>query len=156
MKITIRQATPIDAPSISRLIIDSITQFVIHDYSDQAKSLLIESMSIENIAKNIVQSIDYRVAERNKELVGVLAVKSSNHIFHLFVDDRFHRKRIAQRLWRNWLSLSEIETATVNSSEYGIPFYQSLGFTREGPVYEKDGVVCYPMVFKPLPNEIDD
>ena len=65
---------------------------------------------------------------KDGEIVGFIAIKNENHIFHLFVHKEFHRQGIAKALWefvKNSFDVSEME---VNSSLYAIKVYESFGF----------------------------
>lgn len=91
------------------------------------------------------------VAKKEGKLVGMLGVRSANHISLLFVDAAYHRQGIGKALV--YTAAGEIkgrksETITVNSSPYGLPFYKNLGFTETDGEKHTDGITYYPMAVK--------
>jgi len=147
----LREADFADAESISLLMIPVVKEYVINEYSEQGKKIILQSMSVENIQSNLKSHYRYFLAENEGddgvEVVGILGIKNEDHIFHCFVHRDFHRKKIANKLWIYWLQQNSPKQVSVNSSRYAINFYQSLGFEASGECFEKNGVVCYPMVF---------
>ncbi|MDR0951847.1 MAG: GNAT family N-acetyltransferase [Oscillospiraceae bacterium] len=68
----------------------------------------------------------------------------------LFVDGQYHRKGIATALMNemvNALKAEGITRITLNSSPYGIPFYERYGFKATDCVQHKDGLIFTPMEF---------
>jgi len=153
-KIEIRRALKSDALSISELIIPLVKDFVSGDYSEQASNIVLNSMAVKRIESNIESSIEYFVAVEEKQIIGVLGIKQENHIYHCFVDQQYHRQGIARSLCRYWLSESRAHKITVNSSKYAVEFYKSLGFGGGKDIFEKNGVICYPMVLLKTPPNI--
>ncbi len=147
----IRLAAPTDAKAISQLMIPVVKKYVCNEYSKQGEQIIVSSMSAENILTNINSEYRYTLAEINKKLVGVLGIKTENHIFHCFVDEKYHRQNIGQQLWHHWLNDANASRVTVNSSKYAIKFYQSLGFIAVDEQFEKKGVVYHPMILQRTP-----
>lgn len=137
-----------DAQAINKLIIPLVEEFISHEYTEQGNVFVLSSMSEENIRVNIDKGFEYFIAKDDQRVVGVLAIKESNHLYHCFVDKNYHRQKIGEQLWNYWLSDTKAEEVTVNSSKYAIKFYESLGFIYSGEVFEKNGIVSYPMIFK--------
>jgi len=137
-----------DAQAINKLIIPLVEEFISHEYTEQGNVFVLSSMSEENIRVNIDKGFEYFIAKDDQRVVGVLAIKESNHLYHCFVDKNYHRQKIGEQLWNYWLSDAKAEEVTVNSSKYAIKFYESLGFIYSGEVFEKNGIVSYPMIFK--------
>ncbi|HOO26856.1 MAG TPA: GNAT family N-acetyltransferase [Lachnospiraceae bacterium] len=85
----------------------------------------------------------------NGTIIGILGVRSKNHISLLFVDSGYHHQGIATALLkkmfyyvRNELSIHEM---TVNSSPYAIDFYHKIGFFDLGNEITTDGIRYTPM-----------
>lgn len=146
--IKIRKAISADAPAISKLMIPLVTEFVSYEYTEQGTAVMLTSMTPEVICSNFDQAFEYFVAEENNKIVGVLGIKQGNHLFHCFVDKNHHRKHLGKKLWQHWFADAKPERVTVNSSRFAIKFYQSLGFSSNNEIFEKNGVTCYPMVYK--------
>jgi N-acetylglutamate synthase-like GNAT family acetyltransferase len=158
MKLNIRKATVNDAAAISRLLIPLVKKFISHEFSTEGEKNMLASFSGVAIEKNISGDFEYFVALEMGELgglasadtsiIGVLGIKSSNHLYHCFVDSNYHKQNIGSRLWDFWLlqqNRNQLEKITVNSSKFAIGFYEKIGFARSTEVFEKNGVTCYPM-----------
>jgi N-acetylglutamate synthase-like GNAT family acetyltransferase len=95
----IRVATIDDAPLISALVCDLAKEFIAHEFSQEAASLLLGSMDESSIKRHMESSYRYHVAEENSEVAGVVAVRDNSHLYHLFVSKRFQGQGLARRLW---------------------------------------------------------
>lgn len=87
---------------------------------------------------------------QNSYLVGVIALRTGQHISLLFVRERFHHLGIAKRLVEIAVNFvadgnPEIRAVTVNSSPYAVKFYQKVGFVPLGPEKTADGIRFTPM-----------
>lgn len=84
-----------------------------------------------------------------KALAGVIAVRDTTHIYHLFVMPEFHRKGVAAKLWErakaNALASGNKEGFSVRSSEFAVPVYERFGFCVIGSRAEKGGIAFVPM-----------
>ena len=91
------------------------------------------------------------VAVRNEELVGLISLRSGNHISLLFVDERYHRMGIGTLLLRHlqeyMLRNTKYQKLTVFAAPYGVPFYYRMGFVDMGKETRKDGIIYTPMEF---------
>lgn len=148
-KSTIRRARPEDARKISELILR-----VAHCFSSSASGEVapwfLESIMPSVIAGNINHpKFNYLVAFVGEALVGVVAVRDTMHVHHLFVAPEFHRKGLAAKLWTrakaDALAAGNKEGFSVRSSEYAVPVYERFGFRIIGARAQKDGVVFVPM-----------
>ncbi len=86
-----------------------------------------------------------------RKIVGMISVRSVNHISLLFVDEAWQHRGIASGLMRylcDYLIEEEGQThVTVNSSPYAIEFYHRMGFTDTDDVQESQGITFTPMKF---------
>jgi len=91
------------------------------------------------------------VALDGDRIVGLISLRSGNHISLLFVDEEYHRRGIGSLLVRNLqnylLQNSRYEKMTVFASPYGIPFYHRIGFRDTGNQTKRDGIIFTPMEF---------
>ena len=91
------------------------------------------------------------VAVAEGKIVGLISLRSGNHISLLFVDEAYHRRGIGRALVRYlqeyMLQNTKHTTITVNASPYGIPFYHQLGFHDTGAKTTKEGIIYTPMEF---------
>ena len=81
----------------------------------------------------------------NNYLVGVVALRTGQHISLLFVRDKFHHLGVARKLMNVAINTVIIENpqvraVTVNSSPYAVGFYKKLGFVPLGPEQRADGI----------------
>lgn len=81
----------------------------------------------------------------NNYLIGVVALRTRQHISLLFVRDKFHRLGVARKLMNVAINAVVIENpqvraVTVNSSPYAVGFYKKLGFVPLGPEQRADGI----------------
>lgn len=91
------------------------------------------------------------VAVADGRIVGLISLRSGNHISLLFVDEEYHRRGIGSALMRYlqeyMLQNTRYEKLTVNASPYGVPFYHQLGFRDTGKEMTKEGIIYTPMEF---------
>ena len=91
------------------------------------------------------------VALDGEKIVGLISLRSGNHISLLFVDDKYHRKGIGSALIKclqeHLLKNTRYEKMTVFASPYGIPFYHKVGFRDTGKQTKREGIIFTPMEF---------
>jgi ribosomal protein S18 acetylase RimI-like enzyme len=145
----IRAATADDAPRISTLVHDLAGKYIVHEFSEEGASRLLESMSVAAIRTYLESGYRYHVAEENGELAGVIAIRDNRHLYHLFVSECFQGKGVARRLWESAkaasLDAGNPGVFTVNSSRYAVGLYEKFGFVRQSEAVDVSGVICIPM-----------
>lgn len=144
----IRTATPEDAPAISALVSSLSGYFLADPDHPEAAAAFFRTITPEAIAGFIEGGrFVYHVAEDGGRLAGAVGVRDGSHLYHLFVDERFHRRGIATRLWEHALAEAGYPARfTVNASLFAVPLYERLGFTAAGDAVVKDGIAFQPMV----------
>ncbi len=88
------------------------------------------------------------VAEKGADIVGVIEMRSTNHIAMLFVGNQ--GEGIAKGLFKRAVKVClkrrpDIKTITVNSSPFAEPVYSRMGFMPTGPAQKKNGIIFVPM-----------
>jgi len=147
--ITIRLATCSDAPDISKLIYAQFHHRT-PTLAEQPTPEFFAGFAPETI-KEYIGSARYRylVALIEGQLVGVLGIRDSERIIHLFVAESYQRRGIARALWGRTKSELMADGGDVrvvtNSSIYAIPVYERFGFKAIGPRAERAGVTYVPM-----------
>ena len=145
----LRAATTKDSESISKLVCRLSAKYIAGEFSQQGETFLLESMTPAAIEKYIQSGYRYHVAEEEKQLVGVVAVKDNSHLYHLFVAQDYQRQGIATSLWQlakqTCLEDGNPGEFTVNSSTYAQDVYKRLGFVAQSGPREKNGVIFIPM-----------
>lgn len=145
----IRLAAIDDAEVISKLICPLAEKFIAGDLSPEGARNLLSSLTPAAIAEYFRSGYRYHVAVESGEVVGAVAVRNNQHLYHLFVAERYQRRGIARDLWHVARQASDDAggsgSFTVHSSRFAVQAYRRLGFVDvSGPV-EEDGVVFVPM-----------
>lgn len=82
-------------------------------------------------------------------LIGILASRSEgSHIALFFVDGAYHRQGIGRMLWNAFLSDSDQDEITVNSSLYAVGIYEKLGFFKTSDAQTESGIRFVPMRYR--------
>ena len=96
--------------------------------------------------KEITKSFKVYGAFEDKTLKGLIATDSQKrHICLFFVDKVSQGKGIGKELMRVVVNDNENSYITVNSSRYGVPIYEKLGFVKMEEEKERDGLKFTPM-----------
>ncbi len=89
------------------------------------------------------------VALDGDEIVGVITLRSGNHISLLFVHEDYHNlgigKSLVLRGAEYLVNNTDFETMTVHSSPYALGFYHRLGFEDTGAQAIDAGIIYTPM-----------
>jgi ribosomal protein S18 acetylase RimI-like enzyme len=137
----IRALTPDDIPAAAALLRRAAEEFILHESSPADGASFLAEQGVEGMRGFLAQGFVYHVAEVNEgmgnELAGFIAIRERSHVYSLYVDQRFHRRGIARRLWdaarEAALGPDHPGAFTVNSSNHAMPFYTSLGFVPTAP-----------------------
>ncbi|NLS94528.1 MAG: GNAT family N-acetyltransferase [Planctomycetaceae bacterium] len=145
----IRQAGIDDAGAISRLVLPLGEKFIADEFSPDGARTLLGSFTQVSIEGYLQAGYRYHVAEEADRIIGVIAVRDNSHIYHLFVDESYHRQGVGRHLWKvardESLAAGNPGRFTVNSSQFAVDFYCRLGFSQAGPPECRDGVISVPM-----------
>lgn len=148
-QLTIRKARAEDASQISELIFKVAHRFN-SSASGEVAPWFLAAITPSVIAGNIDdQNFNYLVGFVGHVIAGVVALRDTTHVHHLFVALEFHRKGLATKLWErakaDALAFGNKEGFSVRSSEFAVPVYERFGFRVIGARAEKDGIVFVPM-----------
>lgn len=144
--LTIRPATLADAPAISALICDLLPYLTVAADGSGAEAF-VRTLQAPAIAACLADSrYRYQLGWLDGALAGVVAVRDTSHLFHLFVARALHGQGLGRQLWQAARAGAPDGTCfTVNSSVFALPMYQRFGFVAQGPVAEHDGIAYIPM-----------
>ena len=143
--ITIRSLTEEERPAAFALAWKVFTEYESPDYAPEGTEEFRKCLGNDSYLAGIV----YYGAFEGKALVGVLGIREEKqHVCFFFVDGHHHRRGIGTRLFRRMLEDFPGRTITVNSSPYGVPFYESLGFAATDSEQTVNGIRFTPMVYK--------
>ena len=96
--------------------------------------------------KKITKSFKVYGAFEDNVLKGIIATDSpKKHICLFFVDKVSQGKGIGKELMSIIINKNENSYITVNSSRYGVPIYEKLGFVKIEEEKEQDGLKFTPM-----------
>ena len=96
--------------------------------------------------KEITKSFKVYGAFEDNVLKGLIATDSQKrHICLFFVDKVSQGKGIGKELMKAVINNNENSYITVNSSRYGVPIYEKLGFVKTEEEKEQDGLKFTPM-----------
>lgn len=96
--------------------------------------------------KKITKSFKIYGAFEDSILKGVIATdRRKRHINLFFVDKNSQGKGIGKKLMNIITNNNENSYMTVNSSRYGVPIYEKLGFVKTEEEKEQDGLRFTPM-----------
>jgi len=146
----IRPAKPTDALAISLLIRSVAHYFTLHPEGMGAEDFL-QTISPEAILEYLnAPHFLYLAGFIDAELVGVVAIRNQQHLFHLFVAPQHQRHGLAKALWNEAMAESvqrgNAGVFTVNATPFAVPVYESFGFAVAGPRVETHGIAFVPMI----------
>ena len=145
----IEVATPADASEISELIVALSEPFYTSPSRIGAEPFLASVSPEAERGYLSAENFSYYVARSEGKLAGVVALRDSSHLFHLFVAKPFQGTRLASQLWSAVKSQAQqagnAGSFTVNSSLNAIPVYERFGFVRRGEVQQMHGISFQPM-----------
>ena len=96
--------------------------------------------------KKITKSFKVYGAFEDNVLKGIIATdRRKRHISLFFVDKVSQGKGIGKELMNIVVNNNENSYITVNSSRYGVPIYEKLGFVKIEDEKEQDGLKFTPM-----------
>jgi len=96
--------------------------------------------------KEITKSFKVYGAFEDNVLKGIIATDSQKrHISLFFVDKSLQGKGIGKELINIVVNNNENSYITVNSSRYGVPIYEKLGFVKIEDEKKQDGLKFTPM-----------
>ncbi len=138
--VTIRIATKSDVVDIRRLV-GSLTHFYLTDKDLIIPDWFEKTITEQQFLKRI-ESPDYSnyVYEINDQIVGYIAMKGTNHLYHLFISEDQQGNGFSKVLWEHASNECASDTYTLRSSIYAIPVCKAFGFTESGSIKEKDGI----------------
>ena len=145
-----RVMEPDEVAGVSALILAAFDEFVGPEYTPQGVEEFQKYVQPDALAERTAQDHFVLVAARGGELVGMIEMRQNNHVALLFVDKRAQGHGIARGLLDHALAaarskMPELERVTVNSSRYGVPAYEKLGFRQTGHERAVNGIVFIPM-----------
>lgn len=144
---------PGEAGDVSALILSSFNEFIGPEYTDEGVAEFRRFVAPEALEARTADDHFVRVATVDGVLAGMIEIRQNNHVALLFVDKAHQHRGIAKGLLHAALADAraadpDLERVTVNSSRYGVPAYEKLGFRQTGPEREVNGIAFIPMAMQ--------
>ena len=147
--ISIRTGTVRDAERISALVLALSVEFIVSEFNAPGRAHFLADHTPDAVRARLAGDFRFYLAEDAGSLAGVAAIRSSAHLYYLFVDKPYQRTGLAARLWTHArdeaLASGNPGNFTVNASNYAIAAYEKLGLRRTQSTQEKSGVLYNPM-----------
>ncbi|WP_299492051.1 GNAT family N-acetyltransferase [uncultured Shewanella sp.] len=148
-EICIRKAMHTDINAMSALMISSAEKYIAFELTDKCKAKLLASMSTDALTQYFTFHYDYYVAIMDEEIIGVIGMKDTSHLYHLFVADTFYGRGVARLLWQvakeNAINFGGLSYFTVNSAITAQEIYKKWGFLPIDGIRTRDGFSDIPM-----------
>lgn len=145
----IRPIQDSDIPAVAALMRSLAEEFIVHESSAEAAATFITENNEEGIRGFVNAGMAYYVAEKDRAIVGFIALRDNKHVFHMFVDKAHHRQGISAALWQcardAALEAGNPGEFTVNASNYALPVYARMGFVPTAEMQCKNGIYYNPM-----------
>ena len=147
--LTIRNATPSDADSISALI-TSLAHLFLASPDGRDADKFRQAITPEALALFMVRpDVNYLVGEVQGEFCGAVCVFAHRHLRHLFVAPKYQGSGIGRQLWAAARDAALVAgnpgEFTVNASLNAVPVYQRFGFASVGGLQQDNGLIFQPM-----------
>lgn len=148
----IRKARPSEWDNAMELAFRTFLKYEGLEYGSEGIAHFAEFIT-DNVLKEMFLQGNYLlfVAVAGDKIIGIISLRSGNHISLLFVDEQYHRKGVGKALVKYlqeyMLSNTKYDKLTVHAAPYGIPFYHKIGFRDTSLETEQDGIIYTPMEF---------
>lgn len=147
MGIDVSRMDKSDLPAAVELIKKVFMKFEAPDYSAEGVAHFMAYLNEELEKELSANQLQFWCGKLDQQIIGVLAVRSANHVALLFVDENYHRQGIAKQMYQEMLTELNPKQLTVNSSPYAVPAYEKLGFQLNREEETVSGIRFQPMIF---------
>ncbi|RNF84164.1 GNAT family N-acetyltransferase [Montanilutibacter psychrotolerans] len=147
MDFIIRQAVETDAHAISGLVTGWAHHYLEDPDLPEASSFLASLTPASTAERIATGEFKYYVALDDLGVCGVIAIRDTSHLYHLFVRGDAHGRGIARALWEHAKALSGSTRFIVNSSLPAVPVYERFGFVAKDTPQSARGLTFVPMAY---------
>ena len=149
---TLRRLTADEIPAALSLAWEVFSEYESPVYSEEGTEEFRRCLHDENYLAGIA----YYGAFSGETLIGEIGIRpAQRHICFFFVKGSYHRKGIGTKLFKQLLRDHSNGTITLNSSPYGLPFYQALGFLPTDKEQTVNGIRFTPMEYRANADYVD-
>ncbi len=136
----IRQVKKEDITQIKTMV-QKLSHFYLADDVAELPSWLAATLETQAFAMRLNDTaFMHWVCVHESQVIGYIAMKNKNHLYHLFVAQEHQGQGIAKQLWATAMEACVSPTYTLRSSLFAVPVYESFGFVKTGSVDVKEGV----------------
>lgn len=148
-----RRLEPADAEAVSRLIVEVFTEVIGPEYTDEGRAEFLRYVQPHELVERTRSNHFVLVAMAGERPAGVIELRDNDHVSLLFVATSHQRRGIARELLSRALAVArparpDLDRVTVNTSRFGVPAYERLGFRQTGPERTVNGIVFIPMAHR--------
>jgi len=144
----IRKAVKNDANELN-LLARNLSHFYLKNNHTELPEWFAKTLHISEFERRLENDyFTHFVALQNNNIVGYIAMRGENHLYHLFVTESAQRRGIARRLWEHIINTLPSDIYTLRSSIHAISVYQQFGFITKGEPGEREGICYQEMEFK--------
>ena len=148
-----RGMKPGEEPTVSTLILAAFDEYIAHEYSPEGVTEFRRYVAVKALRERVEKGNLVWVAATGDGVAGMIEIREHNHVALLFVNKAYQRQGIARGLLDQGLAAARahepsLERVTVNSTRYGIPAYERLGFRQTGPERTVNNITFIPMAMK--------
>lgn len=147
-RLRIRPATVSDALAVSALVIPLAHELIDGPAADTFLATLRPDGIFERLASPRFAGL---LAEDDRGACGVILMRDTTHLYHLFVRRDRQGHGVGRRLWQAMTGAGgSADTArtrfTVNSTPSAVEVYRRMGFEPSARMQHSDGISFLPMV----------
>ena len=155
-KIKFREISTGEEFEACQLVIECFNEFVAPGYDNEGVKEFLKYVNPNLMKERLTKDNFILVAIDSEVIIGMIEVRSNNHISLLYVKKQYHRRGIARRLIKLAIDKcrqvdSKIDEIDVNSSPYAVKIYERLGFIKTNTEQLSNGIRFIPMKLK-LPS----
>lgn len=149
--IKIRKIEETEMQNAINLIMETFLKYEAPDYTAEG----IEEFQKAIYDNEWIKQRQFIGAFEENKMVGVIAIRNSNHIALFFVDGNYHRRGIGRKLYEYATKINKTGYFTVNSSPYAHEVYKHLGFVDIDVKQSVNGLIFYPMKNDKIQQEME-
>ena len=149
-KLSYGKMAPGEEVEFCQMVIECFNEFVAQGYSHDGIEEFLKYVNPDSMRDRLAHGNFVFVALRRNTVVGVIEIRTSNHIALLFVKKRYHKRGIAKKLLelsieRCKMAVADLKMIDVNSSPYAVRIYERLGFIKTDVEQLVNGIRFMPM-----------
>ena len=155
-EVVIREICKGEETKVCQLVIECFNEFVAPDYGNEGVNEFVKYVNPDSMQERLEHGHFAFVAVVDKQITGVIEVRSNNHISLLFVKKEYQGRGTATKLLelaigKCRLAKHDIDYIEVSSSPYAVKIYERLGFIKINTEQLVNGIRFMPMKLQ-LPN----